>query len=447
MQTSSFGHRWIYPVALAVSMACTSSVVRAASGDLDPTFGTAGKLVIDFATGGHNYAQAKAIARDSSGNVYLVGDAQPSGFFNLAIVKVNANGQLVTGFGTNGKLLIDFSGSHGDYQHGEGAALDSSGNLYVAGDSRTNDVFGVAVTKIDPSGHLVTAFGTGGKAFADIGYYGQNVAVDASGQVYVIGGGTSTGSQDFVVAKFDTSGQLVANFGAAGKAAVDFGGRSDLAYDIAFDTQGNLLLAGMSKDLPSGHVDMAVAKLDPNGHLITSFGTAGKALVVVEDVGFATAIARDALGSLFLAGFSRFIGGSTHLAAAKLDANGHLVAGFGSAGVKVFHSDLDFDFEFPGSSAVVDGNGGVYLAGGDTDFNIVQIDRSGNLVPEFGSGGLKRIDFAGRDEAASAMVSDGNNRLYVAGVAEDTVAGYVMEATKLIATRPDHIFADGFDGS
>ncbi|MEO5559828.1 MAG: hypothetical protein ABIO49_08365 [Dokdonella sp.] len=447
MQTSSSGRRWPSLVALAVSVACASNVVLAASGDLDTTFGTAGKLIIDFATGGHNYAQAKAIARDGSGNVYLVGDAQPSGFFNLAIVKVNANGQLVTSFGTNGKLLIDFSASHGDYQHGEGAALDSSGNLYVAGDSRTNDVFGVAVTKIDPTGHLVTAFGTGGKAFAAIGYYGQNVAVDGSGQVYVIGGGSSTGSQDFVIAKFDTSGQLVANFGAGGTATVDFDGRSDLAYDIVFDTQGNLLLAGMSKDLPTGHVDMAVAKLDPNGHLITSFGTAGKTLIVVEDVGFATALARDALGNLFLAGFSRFIGGSTHLAAAKLDANGHLLAGFGSAGIKVFQSTVDFDFDFPGSSAVVDGNGGVYLGGGDTDFNVVQIDGGGNLVPEFGSGGLKRIDFAGKDEAVSAMVSDGNNRLYVAGAAEDTVAGYVMEATKLIATRPDPIFSNGFDGS
>ena len=244
-----------------LALASAACDVHAASGDLDPAFGNGGKLAIDFVNSSSmpDYSEANAIARDGAGNVYIVGDAAPDGIRSIAIAKVDAHGNPVATFGTCGKSVIGAA----DFMYGTAAARDSTGNLFVIGGSRSGAALGVSVTKIDSNGHAVTNFGTGGSAFIDLHSSTHNgtvaIAVDSTGDIYAAGNTDSAGTRDMLVARLDSAGQRVAGFGDAGKVLVDFSGRADVVAALVLDGAGHLVLAGESDDTATGASDMSHA--------------------------------------------------------------------------------------------------------------------------------------------------------------------------------------------
>jgi uncharacterized delta-60 repeat protein len=420
---------------------------HAASGDLDSAFGNGGKLTIDFANGGStpDYAEAHAIVRDGAGDVYVVGDAAPDGIRSIAIAKVDAHGNPVATFGTGGKAVIDTT----DVLHGTAAALDASGNVLVIGGSRSGTALGMSVTKVDSNGHKVTDFGTGGSAFIDLhsSYYNGTVAiaVDPGGPIYAAGNTDSAGTRDMVVVKLDASGQPVASFGNAGKVLVDFAGRADSVSAIVLDGNGHLALAGETDDGATGAADMAMAKLDTDGNLVSSFGTEGRAQIhiVGYDSGF-SAIARDVGGNLYGAGYAQLPNHFPDFAVAEIDVDGHLVGTFGDGGTKVLASSGNAtDFAIVPDIALGPA-GNVFLAGTVADdFRVLELDANGAYVTSFGTGGVAQFCFSCGHDRVYAMTLDGNSHLYVAGYTFPS--DEVFAVAKLEVTPPDPIFANGFE--
>ncbi len=74
---------------------------HAAPGDLDTTFGTAGKVFIDIDTASADLAWT--IVRDGAGNIYLGGQSSKTSV-DSAVIKLNANGKPDTSFGSGGKV-------------------------------------------------------------------------------------------------------------------------------------------------------------------------------------------------------------------------------------------------------------------------------------------------------------------------------------------------------
>lgn len=166
---------------------------------------------------------------------------------------------------------------------GTGVTVDGTGNVYVIG--YTGGILpgqtsagerDVIVRKYDSSGNELWTrqFGTG--AF-DSGY---GVATDGAGNIYIAGytggtlpGQTSGGSYDAFVRKYDSSGneQWTRQFGTSS---------GDGAYGVAFDSVGNVYVAGFtSGTLPgrtyTGEVDAFVRKYDSSGNQLWTrqFGT------------------------------------------------------------------------------------------------------------------------------------------------------------------------------
>jgi hypothetical protein len=160
--------------------------------------------------GGSAYDYGDAIAVDGSGNAYITGYTSSTaatfpvsvgpgltykGSQDAYIAKVKADG---TGLVYCGYI----GGSYGDY--GQGIAVDSSGNAYVAGYTySTETTFPVTlgpsltqggnddafVAKVRPDGHDFVYCGfVGGSAYD----FGMGIALDASGNVYIAGGAGST---------------------------------------------------------------------------------------------------------------------------------------------------------------------------------------------------------------------------------------------------------------
>lgn len=203
-------------------------------------------------------------------------------------------------------------GSVGQVMGPNGAAADSSGNVYVAGVT-TGELDGQTITgsvdaylvKYDSSGtRQWTRFlgASGGSVTA------TRVGVDSNGNVVMVGstdrglnGNVITGTTDFFVAKYSSEGSLqwVRQMGAA---AVDTAGA-----DVAIDTAGDVLVAGYTGGGLDGHaligtLDAFIVKYDSSGTKQWSVqkGVAGADTVIMTGGG--GGVATDSSGNVYATG-------------------------------------------------------------------------------------------------------------------------------------------------
>ncbi len=112
----------------------------AQSGALDASFGTGGKFISTDNQFAQSGAGVNAIALQSDGKIVMAGFSNKSIFststFDFSVVRLNANGTPDAGFGTGGRVSIDFTktgdlGSTSDYAYA--VAIQPDGKIVIAG--------------------------------------------------------------------------------------------------------------------------------------------------------------------------------------------------------------------------------------------------------------------------------------------------------------------------
>jgi hypothetical protein len=256
-------------------------------------------LVYSTYLGGGNTDDGFAIAVDSSGNAYLTGDTSSTNFPKANALQATYGGgdsdAFVTKLNASGAALVysTYLGG-GGLEAGLDIALDSSANAYVTGSTgSTNFPIADAFQATNGGGGKIDAFmtkiGASGAALVYSTYLGGSsddigagIAVDASGNAYVIG---RTNSANFPTANAfqatyggggDLGDAFVTKIDASGAALVYstyLGGSSDdVGNGIAVDTARNTYVTGLSTstDFPtagaiqgtkSGFSDAIIAKL------------------------------------------------------------------------------------------------------------------------------------------------------------------------------------------
>jgi hypothetical protein len=293
-------------------------------------------LVYSTLLGGDGLEGGQFIALDDAANAYLTGFTGSRNFPTTpgAFQELYAGGAeaFVAKLSPDGSTLVfsTYLGGSGDEMPTPGLAVDPTGSTYVIGTTSSADfpvthvAFQTAlagnrdafVTKLDPSGATLsysTFLGGSGEE------EGRSVALDSSGQAYVVGITMSTdfpttagafqttavGLGDIFVAKLSGDGTSVVYSSYLG------GSSLDLSRGFAVDALGNLFVTGatFSADFPttgdaiqrsySGGEDAFVSKVSPDASAL-AFST----YLGGDGNDRARNMALDPLGNIYVIGFT-----------------------------------------------------------------------------------------------------------------------------------------------
>lgn len=329
-------------------------------GSLDTGFGAAGTSVIDL---GYDFREEpRDLAVQDDGKIVVAGWVSSGGTFDTALVRLNADGSLDSGFGTGGVVIQDNSPGRND--DAQALVIAPTGRILVAGQvSPGPGVFDFAVTAFDANGTLDTAFGGGDGVFTKSISTGsdwpRSMALQTDGSIVVAG----QGGGNFALLRLQPTGVLDSSFGTGGKVVTDFGGSNDVALDVAIDANGRVVAAGFGGYSTSSKV--ALARYTTSGALDGAFGAGGKAtttklkksqFVTATDVG--VAIQPD--GKPVVGGGFNGLNGAD-FGAARFTTSGFLDTTFSGDGVVKFDLFADQDY---GSDVAIDSAGGIVVVGG-----------------------------------------------------------------------------------
>ncbi len=327
-----------------------------AGGNLDPSFGTDGRVFINFF--GPSDSGATGVVVQGDGKIVVAGYSdQGATGIDFAVARLNADGTLDHSFDGDGKQTIDL-GAH-DFVSGvavQGDKIVMAGSSYVS-----TTVIDFVVTRLNADGTLDNSFDNDGKQTIDFGSddFGFG-GVAVQGDKIVVAGESyqaTTGHNNFAVARLNADGTLDSTFDGDGRQTIDFGTSASAA---AVMVQGDkIVVAGNAQKPDASGWNFAVARLNADGTPDYSFDGDGQQTLDFDgynSVGYGVAVQGD---KVVMAGYSDQEGTGPDFAVARLNADGTLDNSFDGDGKQT----IDFGSEDRGYGVAVQGDGKIVVAG------------------------------------------------------------------------------------
>ncbi len=404
------------------------------SGNLDPRFGLGGASVLNVnqAAMGIN-----AVAATPDGKTVMAGtlaqfDANGNETGSLLVTRLNRDGSPDASFGQGGQVSVPV----GPLGPG-GVAVTPEGKIVIVGEELdpNTGIPIVEAVRLNPSGSLDSAFGTGGVSLVSnnvVIMMGMALAPD--GKLYVAGNDGSSFNQVDVF-RLSRNGAIDPTYGNQGMGSVSIadGFSPGSGNGLALTPGGRVVVVGSaqvngtdSQGNPTFRDAFAVARLTRDGLPDPSFGDGsfGPGVVLVggngNHIDGASGVAVTDDGQIVIAGIDNVLGSPvTSLAVARLNRNGGLDQGFGSGGMIIVTPGLGV---FGNEVTVALGQDDQIIVAGtgidpnysnpqfpglfQTDLAVVQIQRNGQLDPRFGSGGVVLTPASPAAASPGAFVTD-----------------------------------------
>jgi uncharacterized delta-60 repeat protein len=293
------------------------------------------------------------------------------------------------------------------------------------------------------AGDLDPTFGIGGRVTTnftsreDVAY---PVAFQADGRIVVAG---TSAFGKFALARYETDGSLDTSFGRDGKVITDFGPSEDIAYGLVIQSDGKIVAAGTS-----GYAEFALARYETDGSLDMNFGDGGRVTTdFTARSDFAYGLVLQADGKVVAVGDAGCCGPRTRFALARYDTDGSLDTSFGGDG-KV---TTDFTpFPDDGLAVAIQGDGKIVAVGGagfggpNEKFALARYDTDGSLDTSFGGDGKLTTDFTPKPDVAFSVAIQADGNIVAAGTSH---LGPGNPRFALARYEPDGSLDTTFDGN
>ena len=231
------------------------------------------------------------------------------------------------------------------------------------------------------------------------------------------------------------AGDLDQTFGQGGRVTTDFNGTTDIAYAIALQPDGKIVVAGITyANNDYSNEDFAVVRYNSNGTRDTTFGVNGK---VTTDFPNLAAVPSTVIvqpdGKILVVGGAfplfTFLG---DFALVRYNANGSLDASFGNGGIVRTRFSAGGSYAF---AAALLSNGKIIAAGtvfvdfssddsSNTDFGLVRYNPNGTIDTIFGNGGGVLTDFDGFNDDIYTLLIQPDRKIVAVGSAKNPAHYY-----------------------
>ncbi len=344
------------------------------------------ELDFNFIWSGETFDMGREIALDASGNIYIVGSTTSFG--------EGAYSAFLAKFDNDGNSLLNITWGGDQYDYGKDIAVDLSGNIYIMGftNSYGEGDYDAFIVKYNSAG--IQQWNT---TWGDIQKdHGDALVLDDSGNIYMTG---ITRHWDVewkysaFIAKFDNDGNSLLNI-------TWDSGNSDNGEDIALDASGNIYITGETNTSGTPDKDGFIAKYNSAGiqQWNSTWGSSGKEIVY--------GITLDILGNIYITGYTDGFGaGGFDAFIAKFDNNGNYILNNTWGGKE---GDFGEDIE-------VDSLGNIYISGSSSSMN-------GGFIAKFNAEGHSVRNITG-DElnwvSGKGIELDVLGNIYITGETKD----------------------------
>jgi uncharacterized delta-60 repeat protein len=361
----------------------------------------------------------RAVATQADGKIVVAGQAG-TGF---GVARYGADAVLDDTFGVSG-IVSTAIGEYGSA--GCAVAVQADGKIVVAGWANNGMDQDFALVRYNPEGTLDAGFGSDGIVTTAVGSgddVAYAVAVQADGKIVVAGCAFNGSDGDFALARYHSDGALDSTFGAGGIVTTAVGSGDDCAYGLALQSDGAIVVAGFASD--GGTSVFALARYGGGGSLDTGFGSGGTVTVSLGGIDDqARGVAVQADGKIVAAGYAQNTNYYDDVALVRCNADGTLDSAFGASGKVVDSMD---ECDDGGCGVAIQADGRILVAGtaASTRFAVLRCNTDGTRDTGFGVGGVASAEVGGMAFAGGIALTP-NGKAAVAGTAFNPDAAFAL---------------------
>jgi len=363
-------------------------------------------------------SDGKAVLTGSSVNVASLSD------FTAVRFDISPTFQIDTSYGNSGIISYDLGGSLGDISYD--SLINSSDEIVLVGSTVAPSLVttDVAAIKIDSTGALISSFGANGRLILDIDGDGgsgigtssaQTIETDSSNNLY-FGVNSSIFMPDAVVLKTDNNGFVLTAFGNVGSVSFDLNSTPNTTDALVIDSSDQPMLATTTDEF--GFADLVVARFTSSGELDMTFSDDGFNKL---DPTFTNNVLNEMIELTVSPHSGKFVAVGTAnsdvLVVARYNSDGSLDQTFGDNG---HYRLMGSTSTYTGQDIAELSNGKLVVVGKeDSKGLIVLLKTEGTVDSTFGTQGIKTHS-GGTALIFNAVAVDSNNKIIVAGSNEDT---------------------------
>lgn len=345
---------------------------------------------------GSNTDKSTDLVVDAEGNIYITGWTTTE-VHDFITVKYNSDGVI--------QWSQFYNGPMDESDQAEGIAIDDSGNVYVIGRSQTMTWGDITIIKYSPDGDQLWVQNYDNTS-TDGGY---DIGVGENGMIYAVGYSNS----DMITLQYNPEGEL--------QWASTYDGSDnslDIGYDLVLDASSNVYITGYSQGTGTGR-DITTIKYNDAGveQWVGIYDGPGH----FSDEGYE--IALDELNNVYVVGYSNDEASNIQFATIKYNTNGE------EEWVNRYYNPETLKAT-PRGLAVMDSEN-IYVTGsGVFSMVTIKLNAAGDTAwtKEYGSGYL--------DQSGTDIITDEEGNVYACGWVQDP-SGVTQRDYGTVKYNPD----------